>query len=193
MSWTAAALDPAVSDCSIFAEDQWPSERQDPPTARQPGKGLRSHRASRTRGNSKHMPVFLFVLKLNPTEQNILSLIHLRSNTSYRSACIPCTGLILPQHFIFRRTCLTTTARNKELRYLGYGPASVWNSSPPQKKKEKKKPKSLETLLAGHSTNSQSVVWFTPASTLAEAPLLFHKPCFTHFLSKKNLCLCFLA
>lgn len=28
------------------------------------------------------------------------------------------------------------TARNKELRYLGYGPGSVWNSSPPKKRKK---------------------------------------------------------
>ncbi|XP_074690596.1 glutamate rich 3-like isoform X1 [Strix aluco] len=52
--------------------DQWPSERQDPPTALQPRQGLRSRGAAHTRGNSRHSHSFWCILKLNRAENTQL-------------------------------------------------------------------------------------------------------------------------
>lgn len=42
--------------------------------------------------------------------------------------------------------------------------------------------------------DSRSVAWFIDVSTLAKTPLLlFQKPCFICFMSKRNLCLCSLT
>lgn len=83
-------------------------------------------------------------------------------------------------------------ARNDELGSLGCNLGSAWNSS--KKKMKQNKTKNFGETSSRVHHDSRSVVWFIDVSTLAKTPLLlFQKPCFICFMSKRNLCLCSLA
>lgn len=83
-------------------------------------------------------------------------------------------------------------ARNNELGSLGCNLGSAWNSS--KKKMKQNKTKNFGETSSRVHHDSRSVAWFIDVSTLAKTPLLlFQKPCFICFMSKRNLCLCSLA